>query len=359
MTPLRPHDLLPDHAQPCAASPFAQLTPDTVLDALAAVGWDGDGRLLQLNSFENRVFQVMVDDGSAVVTKFYRPGRWTDQQILEEHRFSLQAAAQDVPVVAPLPLRDARRGLPVTLHAIDPSAAPTLATVAVAGQPWRLAVWERRAGRPPELEDPDVMHRLGMAIARLHLCGAQGTFEARPHRDPVADANQALHSIRQGACVPPDQQAAWERLGTRVMATLHRCTQPFVPRALRLHGDCHPGNLLWRDERPNMVDLDDCATGPAVQDLWMLLSGDSEAARQQLGWLLGGYTELRDFDEREIAWIPALRLSRLLRHNAWVAARWSDPAFPVAWPDFGTSSHWAQQLLQVQDLIEAAEAASI
>lgn len=337
-------------------TPYSRLTPDVVLDALAAVGFDGDGRLMQLNSFENRVFQVMMEDGSAVVTKFYRPDRWSDEQILEEHAFTLEAAACDVPVVAPMALRDAGHGRLAALLSAPSADLPTLARVAVGDLTWRLAVWPRRAGRSPELEDAAVMHRLGQALARLHGCGSAGSFQRRERRAPLQDARDALSVIERSSHLPPDQIHGWQRVSEQVLQAIALRCNTHTPAQLRIHGDCHPGNLLWRDDRPNLVDFDDCATGAAVQDLWMLLSGEPEAARQQLGWLLDGYTEFRAFDEREIGLIPAMRLSRMLRHNAWVASRWSDPAFPAAWPDFGRSGYWAQQALQLQEL--AAEALS-
>ncbi len=335
-------------------TPYARLTPDVVLDVLAAVGVDGDGRLMQLNSFENRVFQVMLEDGSAVVTKFYRPGRWSDAQILEEHAFTLEAAACDVPVVAPMALRDAGRVPLAGLLSAPGATFPSLAAVAVDDLTWRVAVWPRRAGRSPELEDAAVMHRLGQALARLHLSGSNSSFQHREVRAPLKDARDALHIIEHSGHLPPDQQHGWQRVGEQVLQAIAERCGTHTPAPLRIHGDCHPGNLLWRDDRPNLVDFDDCATGAAVQDLWMLLSGEPDAARQQLAWLLEGYTEFRAFDEREIGLIPAMRLSRMLRHNAWVASRWSDPAFPAAWPDFGSSGYWAQQALQLQELATEA-----
>ena len=348
-----PHETPAAPAAP-AAAPFAGLTPDVALDALAAVGFDGDGRLTQLNSFENRVLQVMLDDGRAVIAKFYRPARWSDEQIAEEHAFSQEAAAEDVPVVAPLALRPPLHGSGVTPCA---PAAATLARYDGAAGCWRFAVWPRRAGRSPELEDPEVLHRLGQTLARLHRIGERSAFRHRRHMDLAADARAAAALLADGDAVPPDQAAAWSGACAQAIAAIDRAVAGTQPASLRLHGDCHPGNLLWRDGHPNLVDLDDACNGPAVQDLWMLLSGDPEAAREQLNWLLQGYEQVRPFDHRELALVDALRLCRMLRHNAWVFQRWADPAFPIAYPDFGSSSYWAQQVMQLREQVAAAATA--
>lgn len=337
-------------------TPYAGLTPSVVLDALSAVGMDGDGRLLQLNSFENRVFQVMLEDGTAVVTKFYRPGRWSDVQILEEHAFTIAAAAEDVPAVAPLALQDAGLACLQALSSSGHGVPATLATVQIDEETWRFAVWPRRAGRTPELESDNVLLRLGGALARLHRCGERHAFVHRQIRDPLTDAIQALRTVEASGQLPPDQSHAWARASELALAAIRFCAQRHEAMSLRVHGDCHPGNLLWRDDRPNLVDFDDCATAPAVQDLWMLLSGERQAAREQLNLLIEGYSEWRHFDERECLLIPALRLARLLRHNAWVAQRWHDPAFPAAYPHFGSSSYWAQQVMQLQELADEASA---
>ncbi len=335
--------------------PFAGLAPDVVLDALAGVGFEGDGRLVQLNSFENRVYQVSLVDGTYVVVKFYRPSRWTDAQIGEEHRFSLEAQAAEIPVVAPLTLRAPLMPQhPAGVHIEPVAAAPdTLARYAGEAGEWRFAVWPRRAGRPAELEDLDVLERLGACLGRLHALGAARPFVHRHRMDLVADTRHALDELREAQALPPDQAPGWEAIGRQVLERLQADTTRLPSTVLRLHGDCHPGNLLWRDG-PNLVDLDDACTGPAVQDLWMLLSGEPAAARQQLAALLEGYERFRPFDRRELGLVDALRLSRMVRHNAWVARRWTDPAFPRAYPDFGSSAYWAQQTLALREQLFSA-----
>ena len=336
-----------------AAAHFAGLTPDVVLDALAAVGFPGDGRLTQLNSFENRVFQVMLDDGSVVVTKFYRPARWSDEQIAEEHSFSQEALAAEVPVVAPLPL-----GEPVQDSRVrrSPCAPHTLAHWHSTAGHWRFAVWPRRAGRTPELEDEQVLQRLGATLGLLHRVGQRHRFEHRHSLDPLVDARSAVKTLLDGEHLPPDQVATWAATCEAVLQRIAAHAADTRVLTLRLHGDCHPGNLLWRDERPNLVDLDDACNGPAVQDLWMLLSGDPAEASRQMQALLAGYEQVRPFDRRELSLITPLRLYRLLRHNAWIAHRWADPAFPLAYPHFGSSSYWAQQSMQLRELLNSADA---
>lgn len=328
--------------------PFDRLTPQAVLDALDAVGQRGDGRLLQLNSYENRVFQVMLEDGGAVVAKFYRPGRWSDAQIAEEHAFAAELHSAEVPVVAPLPLP-------------GPAAGATLAHADIGGQPFRLAVYPRRAGHGPELDQPDTLRWLGRFIGRLHVVGAQRPFAHRRRLDADTFGHQALARVLALDCVGPAQVDAWRSTCQQALAAVDAALDsvPFTP--LRLHGDCHPGNILWRDVPanpgdaggPHIVDLDDAVTGPAMQDLWMLLSGDAAAMRSQLAAVLQGYRQFRRFDLRELALIEPLRTLRMVHHSAWLAERWGDPAFPAAFPWFGTPNYWSQQTVQLREQIAA------
>ena len=330
---------------------YAALTPDAVLDALDAVGLRGDGRILQLNSYENRVFQVMLEDAQAVVAKFYRPNRWTDAQIVEEHRFALELQEAEVPVVAPLALQAAEPGV-----RLEPAQPPhTLAIRATAQGQMRYAVAPRRAGRAPELEDDAVLQRLGGFIGRLHAVGARQPFEHRRTMRPAEDARAALALLVEGGHVPEAQAPAWQQACEAAIARIGEAFERVRPRTLRLHGDCHPGNLLWRDAGAHVVDLDDACNGPAVQDLWMLLSGEPQAAAHQLRQLLKGYRPFSRFDERELALVAPLRLLRMIRHNAWVAQRWGDPAFPVAFPAFGSAGYWGQQTVQLRELLASMD----
>ncbi len=325
---------------PAGGHPFDHLTPQAVLDALDAVGQRGDGRLLQLNSYENRVFQVMLEDGGAVVAKFYRPGRWSDAQIAEEHGFAAELAAAEVPVVAPLVLDHGR----------------TLAHAMVDGQPFRLAVYPRQAGHGPELDQPETLRWLGRFIGRLHAVGGLRPFEHRRRLDVQTFGHQPLERLLALDCIAPAQLDAWRSTCQQALAMVDAAFAAVQVTPLRLHGDCHPGNILWRDEGdgggPHIVDLDDAVTGAAVQDLWMLLSGDAEAMRGQLAAVLEGYRQFRRFDQRELALIEPLRTLRMVHHSAWLAERWTDPAFPAAFPWFGTPNYWSQQTVQLREQIE-------
>lgn len=342
----------PHEAPPDSGTPYADLTPDLVLDALEALGQAVDGRLLQLNSYENRVFQIGLDDGQFVVAKFYRPGRWTDAQILEEHAFAHELVAAEVPAVPPMTLQP------------TPGRQAHMATVqgepATLGfyQGHRIAVCPRRGGRSPEFEDPEVLAWLGRFLARLHTVGAQRPFV---HRLSMGVA-QTGRSARQWLAddehsLPIEQRGSWLAAADQA---LDLCEQAFARvdglRMRRLHGDCHPGNILWTPEGPHFVDLDDACMGPAVQDFWMMLSGDPRERQAQLNALLEGYESFAEFDWREIKLIEPLRTLRILHHSAWLARRWHDPAFPAAFPWFGSGNYWQQQIDLLRQQIEVMQA---
>ena len=329
---------------------YRTLTPRQVLDSLDAVGLRGDGRILQLNSYENRVFQVLLEDGRAVVAKFYRPGRWSDEQIVEEHAFALELAAAEVSVVPPLVLQ-AEPGAPgLVLHG-DP---PTLACHQVEGATHRFAVANRCAGREPELDDPATLAQLGRFIGRLHAVGRRRPFVHRHHLDPRADGQRALTLLLHGEFVPPTEQPAWQAAVNR------RWTWPRPPSTRRrpwprcaCTATATAATCSGATPAPNVVDLDDAMQGPAVQDLWMLVSGDAATMAQQLNTLLAGYEQFADFDDRERALIEPLRTLRMVRHSAWLAERWGDPTFPINFPFFGTAAYWNQQTTQLREQIEA------
>jgi len=332
--------------------PFDRLTPQAVLDALDSCGLRGDGRLLQLNSYENRVFQVMLEDGGAVVAKFYRPGRWTDAQIDEEHAFAAELAAAEVPVVAPLALPGG--------HTLALPGGHTLARVDIDGEPFRVAAYARRSGHGPELDQPETLRWLGRFIARLHDVGAQRAFTHRRMLDAATFGHAAMARLLAADVIPPAQLDGWRSSCTQALEAVDRALAAVPAAALRLHGDCHPGNILWRDPDeggatggPHIVDLDDAVNGPAIQDLWMLLSGNTDAMRGQMAAVLQGYRQIRRFDTRELALIEPLRTLRMVHHSAWLAERWADPAFPPAFPWFGTSGYWGQQTTQLREQIEA------
>lgn len=337
--------MLPTCADPLPG--YASLTPTDVLDALDAVGFRGDGRILQLNSYENRVFMVQLEGGSAVVAKFYRPQRWSDAQILEEHAFALQLAEAEVPVVPPLALRIEPGCGTVRL---SPEVHPTLAGFDTGHGAHRLAVAACSAGRAPELDDPATLQWLGRFIARLHTVGARADFAVRRRIDALGEAQAARQFLLDGEIVDAQQQPAWLDACDRAIDLIHQAFERVgATGQLRLHGDCHLGNVLWREAGPHVVDLDDACMGPAVQDLWMLVSGDSASMARQMRLLLRGYRQFRRFDDRELALIEPLRTLRMLRHSAWIAERWADPAFPLAFPWFGSAAYWSQQTTQLRE----------
>lgn len=314
-----------------APAPYTDLTPATVLDALESAGLRGDGRLLALNSYENRVYQVWLEDGASVVAKFYRPGRWSDAQILEEHAFVAELAAREVPAVAPIELG----GRSLRAHA-----------------GYRFAVFPRRGGRTPELEDPETLRWLGRFVGRIHAVGAARGFSARPSLDLESFGREPRDWLLAHDFVPGDLREAWTSAADQALRGAAGCfARAGSLGALRLHGDCHAGNVLWTGDGPHFVDFDDARTGPAVQDLWMLLSGERAAMESQLARLLEGYRQFRDFDPRELHLVEALRTLRLLHYSAWIARRWDDPAFPAAFPWFNTQRYWQDRILELREQI--------
>jgi Ser/Thr protein kinase RdoA (MazF antagonist) len=321
------------------APPYSDLTPDRVLDALAALGFRPDGRLLALNSYENRVYQAWMEEGPPLVAKFYRPGRWSDAQILEEHAFARELAEREVPVVAPL--EAAGR----TLHELGG---------------FRCAVFPRRGGRPPELEDRKTLEWIGRFVGRIHAVGATRLFRARPVLDIESHGTEPRDWLLASGLVPADLLEAWKSATSLALDGVRRCHERAGElRRIRLHGDCHSGNILWTGEGPHFVDLDDARSGPAVQDLWMLLSGDREAMTQQLADVIAGYRDFHEFDPRELQLIEALRTLRLIHYSAWIARRWDDPAFPAAFPWFGTQRYWQDRILEMREQIAAMDEAPL
>jgi Ser/Thr protein kinase RdoA (MazF antagonist) len=334
-----------------AEAPYAGLGPDTVLDALDAVGLRGDGRLIQLNSYENRVFQVFLEDGRVVVAKFYRPQRWSDAQILEEHGFAAELAGHEIPVAAAWPLqvdtgaRDARlvRLLGATLACFD---TPT-------GN-YRFSISPRLAGRAPELEDADTLAWIGRFIGRMHAVGSTASFKERQTLSVQTFGRDNRDWLIAQDIIPPDAASTWAQVTSDALDAAQAAFDAgSPPRQLRLHGDCHMGNVLWADDGPHFVDLDDAVNGPATQDLWMLLSGDRASMTRQLSAVLEGYESFMDFDWRELRLIEPLRTLRMIHHSAWIARRWADPAFPVAFPWFESPSYWAEQTTRLREQIKA------
>ena len=332
------------------SAPYAELTPAAVLDALDGVGLRGDGRILQLNSYENRVFQLFLEDGRVVVAKFYRPERWSDAQILEEHAFAAELSAAEIPVAAQLPLsRDAESpyaGLVAEIGA-------TLASVTVGGHAYRFGACDRFAGRAPELDDPEVLRWLGRYIGRMHAIGARSAFKERLTMDVATYGDASRDWLLANDIVTPDMAAIWRDLVDTALGACRSAFDHTPLKQLRLHGDCHLGNVLWTEHGPHFVDLDDAVNGPAMQDLWMLLSGDRAAMSRQLLDVLEGYESFMEFDWRELRLVEPLRTLRMLHHSAWIARRWDDPSFPIAFPWFASPSYWADQCVRLREQLVA------
>ncbi len=312
--------------------PYSGLTPDVALNALESVGLCCDGSLLALNSYENRVYQIGIADAPPVVAKFYRPGRWSDAAILEEHAFAHELQEREIPVVAPLALAGGK-----TLHAAEG---------------FRFAVFPRRGGRAPELDKPDTLQWMGRFLGRIHAVGAVKPFRDRPALDIASFGVASRDYLLARGFLPNDLVAAWQSIADQALNGVRRCYERAGQVAsLRLHGDCHAGNVLWTDDGPHFVDFDDCRMGPAVQDLWMLLSGERAEMTHQLGDVLAGYEDFCEFDVRELHLVEALRTLRLIHYSAWLARRWDDPAFPAAFPWFNTQRYWQDRILELREQV--------
>lgn len=316
-------------------TPFANLTPDLILDVIESLGLMPDGRMLALNSYENRVYQIGIEDAPTVVAKFYRPERWSDEAIGEEHAFVAELAEREIPVVPPLPLRGA------TLHSHDGL---------------RFALFARVGGRAPELSDPATLEWMGRFIGRIHAVGALAPYRSRPTLDIAHFCEEPREWLLAHDFIPGDLLPAWRSTVDQALDGVRRCFDRAGDVAqIRLHGDCHAGNVLWSETRdaagPQFVDFDDSRMGPAVQDLWMLLSGSREEMGRQLGDVLAGYEDFHDFAPRELHLVEALRTLRLIHYSAWIARRWDDPAFPAAFPWFNTQRYWQDRVLELREQI--------
>jgi Ser/Thr protein kinase RdoA (MazF antagonist) len=339
------HDTPPAHSHP-----YDALTPDLILDAVEQTGLRCDGRLLALNSFENRVYQVGIEDGPPLVAKFYRPERWPRAAILEEHTFALELARAELPVVAPLRDEDVPGG-PLAEDGIASAIQlPARGGTLREHRGFAFALYPRQRGRAPELEDRDTLIWMGRFIGRIHAIGALHPFQHRPALDVKTFGEEPAAFVLDQGFIPPDLRPAYETLVRQVLDQVRGCfEQAGRVSHIRLHGDCHAGNVLWDDEGPHFVDLDDARSGPAAQDLWMLLSGEREAMEHQLGTVLRGYREFHDFNPRELHLIEALRTLRLIHYSGWLARRWEDPTFPVNFPWFNTQRYWQDQILSLRE----------
>ena len=314
---------------------YDALTPELLLDGIETRGFRCDGRLLALNSYENRVYQVWLDDGSALVAKFYRPERWSDAALREEHAFAFALAEREIPVVAPL----ATSGESLFEH-----------------KGYRFALYPKRPGRTPELEDFDTLEWLGRFIARIHAVGALEPFKHRPAIDVESFGRAPLRYVLEHDFVPADLRAAYKSVVEDALGRVERAYERAgAVKSIRLHGDCHSGNILWTEEGPHFVDLDDGRMGPAIQDVWMWLSGDRMSMQKQLAAVMEGYREFNDFDRAELWLIEALRTLRLIHYSGWLAQRWEDPTFPRNFPFFNTQHYWQDQILALREQAAALD----
>ena len=313
--------------------PYDTLTPDLVMDAVESLGHRCDARVFALNSYENRVYQVGIEDGAPLIAKFYRPGRWSEAAITEEHRFSQALADLGVSVVPPLALED----------------DTTLAEFAG----FRFALYPRQGGHAPNLDDFDQLLSLGRALGRIHALGQVREFTDRPTLSVETFGHSSRDFLLEHAFIPQSLLPAYTSLAADLVAGCERIFASARYSNIRLHGDCHPGNILWREDLPHFVDFDDARNGPAVQDLWMLLSGDRAQQSAQLAEILEGYREFCDFNSAELLLIEALRTLRIMHYSAWLARRWEDPAFPHSFPWFNTERYWAEHILELREQLAA------
>ena len=309
---------------------FAALDPHQLLSAVDKAGYQTDGRISALNSYENRVYQIGMEDGPARVVKFYRPGRWSDETLLEEHAFTEELLALDLPVI------HAERSNDKVLHAHED---------------FRFAVYPLAGGRPPELDNPEQLETIGRAVARLHNAGELSSFKHRPSFDAMPLGKQSVEEVLEAGHVPSNLQSAYESITSELLSVVAQQlgaieAQPMI----RIHGNFHPGNILWgRDDTPHILDFDDCQNGWPVQDLWMFLSGDRQYGNARLADLLTGYSDFREFDSRQLELIEPLRTLRQISYAAWIGKRWQEPAFVRAFPYFGDARFWDTHVLALKE----------
>jgi Ser/Thr protein kinase RdoA (MazF antagonist) len=308
--------------------PFDKLTPDFIIDAVEAQGCICDGRQLALNSYENRVYQVGIEDDTPIIAKFYRPERWSDEQILEEHEFSFELSEQELPIVTPI-IKD------------------NVSLLHYAG--FRMALFKRQGGYAPELDHQNNLTILGRMLARMHLIGSRVKFNLRPEITILSYGMESFEFI-SAEIIPAGLKLAYDSLCRDLLLNMEDIMQRAgMVSKIRVHGDCHAGNILWRDDAPHFVDFDDARMAPAIQDLWMLMSGDRQQQSIQLKKILDGYLEFNDFNFSELQLIEVFRTLRIMHYSAWLARRWTDPAFPRSFPWFNTQRYWEDHILELRE----------
>lgn len=320
---------------PHTQHPFQTLTPNFIMDAVESQGFRCDCRTSALNSYENRVYQVGIEEEQPLIAKFYRPGRWSDEQIVEEHQFCLELAENELPVVAPW-----RNGAGQTLFHYHG---------------FRFALYPRQGGHAPEFDNDENLLILGRMLGRIHSIGAVRPFQHRPTLDSRSFGHESVALIAE-RFIPEEYRASYSAVTGQLLAAIDEiiAEQPQLCY-IRAHGDCHAGNILWRDGAPHFVDFDDARMAPAVQDLWMMLSGERPRQLAQLAQLVKGYNEFYHFRPSELRLIEALRALRMLHYSAWLGSRWEDPTFPITFPWFNTVRYWGEHILQLREQLAALE----
>jgi len=313
---------------------FYRLTPDDILTAIASLGLEPSGHIAQLNSMENRVFDLRLEDGRHIVSKFYRPGRWSEAQIREEHRFLAELGENEIPVLAPLSF-----------------GGETL----FAAQGILFALWVRTGGREPdELTEID-LQILGRLLARLHNIGATGAYDARPHFTAARFITEPLQMLTDKKYLPEKFQSTYRELAALVEAAFERESTE-VP-VLRLHGDLHKGNMLNGNEGWFLLDFDDSLTGPAVQDVWMMFPGASAEALRAREIFLEAYREFREFEDRWLELAEILRAMRIIHYSGWIARRYDDPAFKAGFPTFADDRYWEEEIGVLREICSTFQSA--
>ena len=313
--------------------PFQRLTPTFVMDAVESQGFRCDRRIFALNSYENRVYQVGIDEAQPLIAKFYRPGRWSRQQIEEEHAFCFELVEHELPIVSPL-----RNSRGESLLEYDG---------------FYFALYPRQGGHAPEFDNLDNLKILGRLLGRIHGTGAVTPFAHRPALDRQSFGTASVRLIEE-RFIPDEYRASYTAVTGQLLEAIDTILAEVGPvRIIRTHGDCHAGNILWRDNAPHFVDFDDARMAPAVQDLWMMFSGERPRQLAQLDALLEGYREFNDFDPRELCLIEPLRTLRMLHYSAWLARRWQDPLFPHTFFWFNTTRYWGEHILELREQLAA------
>lgn len=321
-----------NHSSTPSKTPYSNLNPDLILNAIESIGFQCSGGLTALNSFENRVYQVGIEDNPPLIAKFYRPHRWSDAAILEEHQFALELTSHEIPVIAPLITNEQ------TLHHF---------------QDFRFALFVRKGGRALELDNLEHLEWMGRFIGRLHAVGSTRKFEHRLQINTETYGIKPYQFLLENNFIPLDIKHNYCFIMDALLPKIQSCLHAAGPlEQIRLHGDCHAGNVLWSDTGPHIVDLDDCLMGPAIQDIWMLLSGNKEQTKIQLNRVLDGYCEFYDYNPRELRLVEVLRTLRMIHYTGWLAKRWEDPAFPLNFPWFNTPKYWQDQLQHLHEQSE-------